>query len=230
MKSVIIIPARLESKRFPGKVLQDIDGQTLLERCYKSLLPFRAFIATPDKEIVDEVTIWLSRERIIMTSSSCRNGTERVAEAVNTIGLEDDDIVIDVQADQFGFQNLDFIEEISQLLEYGAELVTVVCPLKSEEDIHDANIVKAHVNVEVGKLDTIGWFARKIPPAFSEPMNLYRHIGVYAARKRMFDWYLNTPPSPTEIMLSLEQLRWRKPFVPCYISKAPCVIDTPEDM
>ena len=242
MKRVVIIPARMGSTRFPGKLLMDIDGQTLLKRCYEDIYQATVhmyetgvssqipiYIATPDKVIVEEVSEWASSEKIIKTPLECRNGTERVAMAAKLLGLEDEDIIVNTQADQYGFSDKGFLEVLMSLIEHGANLATAVCPLQ-DSDLENRHVVKASVDVKKGEVDIVSWFARTIPNAFHESVNLYRHVGIYAARKKMFDWYLKKEPTGSEKAFDLEQLRWKHPFAVGYLAAGPVTIDTPNQL
>jgi len=99
MKKVIVIPARMQSKRLPGKPLIDIMGKTVLqrtwERCRQVFNPENIFVATDHKKIAEHCD--KTGMNVIMTSSACLTGTDRVAEFAEKV---DADIYINVQGDE----------------------------------------------------------------------------------------------------------------------------------
>ena len=102
MKIVAIIPARYASTRLPGKPLLAETGKTLIQHVVDAVTPAkkldRVVVATDDDRIVEAVRAFGGEA--VMTSPDCRSGTDRVAEAAATLGLADDDIVINVQGDE----------------------------------------------------------------------------------------------------------------------------------
>ena len=94
-----IIPSRYGSTRFPGKPLALIDGVMMMERVYRqaSKALERVVVATDDSRIYDAVKGFGGE--VVMTSSECRNGTERVAEAYKSLGVKAD-VVINIQGDE----------------------------------------------------------------------------------------------------------------------------------
>jgi 3-deoxy-manno-octulosonate cytidylyltransferase (CMP-KDO synthetase) len=128
MKIVIGIPARMGSTRFPGKPLCDILGKTMIEHCYKrcALSKYKTdlFIATCDKEIQDAVEGFGGN--VIMTNPNIQRPGLRVAEAAETLNLDDDDIVVVVQGDE-PLVHPDMIDLAIQ-------------PLLNEDDVYVSNL------------------------------------------------------------------------------------------
>jgi 3-deoxy-manno-octulosonate cytidylyltransferase (CMP-KDO synthetase) len=128
MKIVIGIPARMGSTRFPGKPLCDILGKTMIEHCYKrcALSKYKTdlFIATCDKEIQDAVEGFGGN--VIMTNPNIQRPGLRVAEAAETLNLDDDDIVVVVQGDE-PLVHPDMIDLAIQ-------------PLLNEKDVYVSNL------------------------------------------------------------------------------------------
>ncbi|MBL7178763.1 MAG: 3-deoxy-manno-octulosonate cytidylyltransferase, partial [Desulfobacterales bacterium] len=102
MKTVVIIPTRYGSSRFPGKPLAQIGGKPMIqwvfEKASRAADITDVFVATDDRRISDAVKGFGGSA--VMTSAQNRTGTDRVAEAAETIGLDPDDIVVNVQGDQ----------------------------------------------------------------------------------------------------------------------------------
>lgn len=235
MDSIVIIPARMASARYPGKPLIKIQGKSLLYRCYQNVLKASrvsaVYIATPDQEIVDEVKSWPDSPECILTSRTCRNGTERVAEAIRLENIPENTVVVNCQGDQYGFTSGDFIEGPVRMVQEqkGDFVATVVCPLDPRA-VGKRNVVKV-VLKSTPSSTLISQFAREIP--FSYSFQVYQHVGVYAARAREFLAYTKMPVSLDEEQQSLEQLRWMKAGVPIgayYIQKIPRTIDVPENI
>ena len=116
MKFKVIIPARYDSSRFPGKVLKLIDGKTMLEHVYDNAKNSQAddvFIAT-DSDIVYEAASKFTKN-IYMTSNNNKNGTERVAELSEALNWLPEDLVINLQADmpELKFDNINLLAEKS---------------------------------------------------------------------------------------------------------------------
>lgn len=241
MKQVVIIPARLESKRFPGKVLKVIEDKTLLQRCWESvkICGYEAFVAT-DNDLIEKEAISFGA-KVLRTSSSVRNGTERVAEAANLLGLENDVIVVNCQADMFGFYRRKTISGPIKAIEEGKAVMATVGHRVPINDSHLGGFVPENYfqflrSKHVVKMSFIEedallfgrdmkdfrWHAVSIP--------LYIHFGVYAARKDSFDWYAAAPPNAAEKEENLEQLRWQDDIHVTEISELPAKVDTEKDL
>ncbi len=144
--SIIIIPARYESSRFPGKPLVDILGKSLIQRvwgqCVKAFYSDKVFIATDDERI--EKHCEENGMQCVMTSDECLTGTDRVAEAFKKIG-KPYQTIINVQGDEPLVQPEDILE-VAKAHEAGREFYNIVCcgicNIKSEEEFRNPNIVK----------------------------------------------------------------------------------------
>lgn len=235
-RPVLIIPARMDSSRLPGKPLIDIFGKTLLRRCYEEaqcsqmIAVSDIYITTPDREVVDEIVErWhgFSKKNIVWTSPNCRNGTERVAETVELLGLSEDTVVVNYQADQFGFRSRDFIDGPVLLVQSGTfQVATVVSPLW-RGDCSNPQVVKAILKYSPAG-EYISQFLRDVPASYSD--QLYRHVGIYAATAGQFLEYANLPETKEERDQKLEQLRWQELIGAYFIQAPPVTIDTPEDI
>ncbi|MGZ3593749.1 MAG: cytidylyltransferase domain-containing protein, partial [Syntrophales bacterium] len=117
MKVVCIIPARYTSTRFPGKALAVLLGKPMIQHVYERVLAAGtvsfAAVATDDERIIAAVERFGGRA--IMTAASHRSGTDRIAEAVSRLDVDDSDIVVNVQGDQPLFEPLQ-IDEVAQPL------------------------------------------------------------------------------------------------------------------
>ena len=111
MKSIIVIPARMQSSRLPGKPLIDINGKTLLQRtynqCAKAFPKERIYIATDNIQIENHCKA--KNMQVVMTSNNCLTGTDRVAEVAEQIEA---DYYINVQGDEPMISSNDIVKEI----------------------------------------------------------------------------------------------------------------------
>lgn len=230
MKALAVIPARLASTRLPRKMLRLIAGKTLLEWVYhavqQSPLLDAVIVATDSEEIMT-----LCRERgwnARMTSSSCRNGTERVHEIAHSIAA---DVYVCIQGDE----PLTRPEHIGALLDVMKPEVVQVGTLKvsaRESDIGNPNAVKVVT-------DTAGralYFSRA-PIPFDRDQTVsaryYKHLGFYAYRKAALDSFVGLPESELERVERLEQLRFLENGVPIFVAETrfdTIGVDTEEDL
>lgn len=190
MKTAVIIPARLESTRFPEKMLAKVDNSmNLIQRVHHWCCCFHdkedVYVATDSKRIAH-----LFPKQAIMTSSDCPNGTARVAEAAREL---DYDNFINVQGDMIDVPPV-FDMLISRLLNYN---VATVYTNFNDKQRQDPNSVKM-----VHNLMTAQWFARGIT-GYGD-----WHLGIYAYKKSALMAYNYLTVYEPELYESLEQLRW----------------------
>ena len=132
MATHIVIPARLNSRRLPGKMLLDINGKSLIRRTYEvaSVAELDSItIATDSVDIRDHCQDFANK--ICMTSTSHQSGTERVGEVVDLFDFDDDDIVINLQGDEPLLPS-DVLIQLAESLSYhrSASMATVATPIK----------------------------------------------------------------------------------------------------
>lgn len=208
MRTICVIPARWDSTRFPGKPLANVGGKTLLERTHaiaRSIFePRDIWVATDDEDILQHVLA--SGGRATLTSSSHRNGTERCAEAANRLGLDHDDIVINLQGDACMTPS-SYLWEMERFLtdrEAPRDVVTVVQPVTN---VVEQGIVYATCN----RFGDALYFSRsRIPPGTQQ----LRHVGVYGYSVGALRLYAAASPGPYEQAEGLEQLRFLEQAIP----------------
>ncbi len=209
MKKVFgVIPARFASTRFPGKMLAQIRGKSLIQRTYEnaSLCPSldRLFVATDYERIADHVRSFGGN--VIMTSPSCKNGTERLAESLeNEPLLKESEILVNIQGDHpcIGKKT---IEDVIQALKEDPEssLSTAVSPIDDPEEIFSSHVVKCVFDQKGRAL----YFSRSpIPYHKKSCMCYYYHVGIYAYRTSFLPIYVNLPNTPLQEKEDLEQLK-----------------------
>ena len=225
MKAVIIIPARYGSTRYPGKPLVPLktrEGKKSLiqlswEAANKVSGISEIYVATDDKRIEEHAVAFGAK--VIRTSSKCKNGTERCAEAVINARLEAE-IIVNFQGDAPLTPSW-FVEEIIASLkaDKSTDMATPVLRL----DRKSYNLF-----FEDRKSDRVGgttvvfdkdmyalYFSKELIPFFEiskieqdKPIPCYHHVGVYAYRKNILREYLSWPESKLEKLEGLEQLRF----------------------
>lgn len=236
MKVAILIPARMESTRFPGKALVDILGTSLIMRVYhqamKSWASPDVYVATDSPDIANHVTS--NGGKVILTASHHISGTDRIIEAASKI---DADIIINVQGDE-PLIDPEQINQLITLLQRDMVLIGTMCtPIYTSTELFDYNVVKL---VKTNS-DKVLYFSRQAIPAhrdlkYEEWINnaqYYKHLGIYGFKKLALDAIKALPPSRLENAESLEQLKWLDNGldVYCTISNHQCIgVDIPDDV
>lgn len=199
MKKIIIIPARMQSVRFPGKVIYPIHGIPMVVRtakCAQEVLGCdQVVVATEDPQVVSVCADWAIST--IVTGAHHHNGTERCAEAARILGLESTDQVINLQADLPHIQP-DLLAEMFKFIPY--YIMTAAVAVEGSPST-DANIVKVAMAWDQKAL----WFSRK--PIRSSARVWYNHIGVYGFENKDLQQYARLLVCDMELQESLEQMR-----------------------
>ncbi len=206
-KFVVIIPARYASTRLPGKPLKRIGDKTLIQHvCYRASESDadEIIVATDDNRIFDHIAE--SGFKAVMTSESCQSGTDRIAEAANTLELDDEAIIVNLQGDE-PFMPAEVINQIAaSLVENSEAVMSTGCErLKEIKDYSNPDIVK----VVRDKNDLALYFSRSYIP-FSRNDNeqtVYKHLGIYAYRTSYVKKFASLNPCELELTEKLEQLR-----------------------
>ena len=204
----VIIPARYDSARLPGKLLKNIHGKTLIERTYSNAIlsaSKRVIIATDDQKISDVAKTFGAE--VCLTSDSHTSGTSRIAEAMELLGFADDEIIVNVQGDEPMLSPKVIDQVAKNLNESNMDMATLCEQIESEDLYYDPNCVKVVYNMR-GKAM---YFSRSPIPAFRNPQELdlglcYRHIGIYAYRAGFLSQYARLSSSRLEVAEKLEQL------------------------
>jgi len=241
MADYIIIPVRYDSSRLPGKALLDLCGKPMVQRVYESACKtkIKNIIVATDNEKVAACVNSFGGE-VCMTSTQHRSGTERIAEAIDTLGLADHDVVINMQGDEC-FVPAEVIHQLLDDFEQETMQVSTLCePIKMIDEIFDPNVVKIVMDQQGFAL----YFSRApVPwdratfdknPDISADYIAYRHIGIYGYRAGLIRRYVQLTPSPLEKIEFLEQLRllWHGEKIHVLQASKPTGIgiDTPTDL
>jgi 3-deoxy-manno-octulosonate cytidylyltransferase (CMP-KDO synthetase) len=236
LSTIVVIPARYESTRFPGKPLALIAGRPMIEHVYRRAAAARGvsrvIVATDDARIAGAVAAFGGEA--MMTSPAHATGTDRLAEVAPSL---DCDIVVNVQGDE-PLVAPEMIEQAVAPFRSNADLLmsSLRSAITHPDDLHDPNVVKVVVDVD----DFALYFSRAaIPsdrdgrlPAGREPM-AWRHIGLYAYRRTFLPRFAALSPTPLERRERLEQLRALEHGirikVPATAHEA-LGVDTPDDL
>lgn len=208
--AVCIIPARLESSRFPGKVLASETGRPLIQHVVEQVRSARTIgriVVAADDERVARAVASFGGE-VVMTSPAHTNGTSRLGEACDRLGLADEATIVNVQGDEPEIEPA-CIDQVVEALEGGAAPVaTGAYPFEGDDDPNDPHAVKV-----VRRLDgTALYFSRACVPHdrdwdSPERARPLHHLGLYAYRRSFLRVYLTLSPTPLEQAEKLEQLR-----------------------
>lgn len=210
-KVIAVIPARYRSNRFKGKPLALIDGkpmiQHVVERAGKVRLLSRVVVATDDHRIAETVAGFGGE--YVLTRDDHVTGTDRLAEAVELMNIDEQDVIVNIQGDQPLFPG-EIIEQVAApLLEDPAlPMSTLIYKIVRPEEIDDPNHVKTVFDCHRNAL----YFSRSpIPfqrnPEEKEQPTYYKHLGIYAYRKGFLVTFVGLPEGEWEKFEKLEQLR-----------------------
>jgi 3-deoxy-manno-octulosonate cytidylyltransferase (CMP-KDO synthetase) len=239
---VVLIPARLASTRLPRKALADIGGVPMIVRVARQAERSRAsrvVVAADDDEIVAACAS--HGVSALLTAAHHANGSDRIAEASEALGLGDDEIVVNVQGDEPLIEPA-LIDACAALLAERGECVmsTVAHSIDERVDFENPHIVKVVLDARGHALyfsrapipwprDAAG--ASRVPAASLRPL---RHVGLYAYRAGFLRRFPLLPHSPLEEIERLEQLRvlWHGERIAVHVSDlAPGIgVDTADDL
>lgn len=230
MNPIVLIPARYQSSRYPGKPLVGLKGATgtfkpLIQRSVEAARRVRGvsgvFVTTDDERIADACTKF--GVGVIMTSPGCRNGTERCSEALAS--LHEPDLVINFQGDAL-LTPPDFVEALIRRMENDPEalVATPAMRLRTNEVLDlKAEEAAGRVGGTSVVTDAAGralYFSKRLIPYLppwaleSELSPVRLHVGIYAYRPQALKLYRETPLSELETLEGLEQLRFLDAGIP----------------
>lgn len=238
-----IIPAHVESTRLKEKLLLpsfQFPGKPLLYDSFHRLqriFGMQVFVASDSAVIRDMMTEWDFGRQFVRTGKHS-NGSLRVAEAAHKLGLRNDDIVVNFQADEVSFPVTEFHDFFSQYEQAqifkGSDNVigTFIAPLRSLEEYKNPSVVKVAVAHMQAKLIFAQYFSRSPIPYFSKPEDFYfragyQHIGIYCAPAHLFQTFGCHPD--IEGLEQIQPLLSGTPFYCHPISQTPLQINTQQD-
>ena len=231
--ALIVIPARMQAQRLPGKPMLDIAGEPMIVHVWRRAMAAevgRVVVATDAEEIV--AAIRKAGGEAIMTRADHVSGSDRVFEAVSKIDPDGErDIVINVQGDLPTLEPRLVRACLEPLSVKGVHIATIACEIKQAEERTNPNVVKV-VGTPVGpnRLRAL-YFTRATAPHGEGP--LYHHIGMYAYRRNSLERFISLKPSTLERRERLEQLRAIEDGMRIdvgLVDTVPLGVDTPADL
>ncbi|MFZ5908370.1 MAG: 3-deoxy-manno-octulosonate cytidylyltransferase [Nitrospirota bacterium] len=208
MTAIVIIPARYQSARFPGKLLCPLKGKPIIQHVYenakKAILPDDVIIATDSETVFEKVSVFGGKAA--MTDKKHPSGTDRIAEVAASL---DCDIIVNVQGDEPLIRPEMIDEVISLLDDTRASMGTLAKKIREAQEIMDPNVVKVVFTSEGFAL----YFSRSPIPFLAShsehkaAYSCYKHIGIYSYRRDALLTLTRMSPSCLEQTEKLEQLR-----------------------
>lgn len=229
-----MIPARYSASRFPGKLMQDLEGKTVIRRTYEATVAtnlFDAVYVVTDSEIIYNEIV-SHGGKAIMSKKVHESGSDRIAEAVQDLDV---DIVVNVQGDE-PFTESESLEKVLNVFKNDdsneIDLASLMVEIKDWDEISNPNTVK----VIVDQNDFALYFSRSpipYPRDKNAGVKYFKHKGIYAFRKQALLDFYNLPMRPIEASEKIECIRYLE-----YGKKIKMVetniegveIDTPEDL
>lgn len=234
----VLIPARLASTRLPDKALVDLAGLPMVVRVAQACAAAGAsqvVVATDHPRI--EAACVAHGVRAVMTRPDHASGSDRLAEACELLGLDGDDVVVNVQGDE-PLIPAALVARCARLLDEHPDcpVATVAHRIDDADEWRNPNVVKVVLDAQGRAL----LFSRApiphprdVPPGGLPPGAL-RHLGIYAYRAGFLRRFPSLEPAPLERTEALEQLRvlWHGHRIAVYVTDhAPGTgVDTPEDL
>ena len=226
---IIIIPARLKSKRLEKKLLRRVNGLPMIIRVAKSAEELelgRVIVGTDSFEIFKLCE--KNNVESMMTKTEHKSGTDRINEVYSNI-KDEFDLIVNLQGDLPVFTKELFEKTIKLFLDDSVDIGSAVCDLKDAE-ILDRDIVKAEVHLDKRNSGFAKDFTRT---PFKQNNNLYHHIGIYIYRPKILEKFVKLSQSINEKERNLEQMRAMDNSLKIKLTKVshnPPSVDTIEDL
>ena len=234
MNIISMIPARYSASRFPGKLMQDLEGKTVIRRTYEATVATNLFdnvyVVTDSNIIYNEITS--HGGKAIKSKKEHKSGSDRIAEAIQNLDV---DIVVNVQGDE-PFTERKSLEKLLQVFKNDEtkeiDLASLMVKINDWGEIKNPNTVKVIVDQNNFAL----YFSRSpipYPRDKEADTNYYKHKGIYAFRKQALLDFYNLPMQSIEAAEKIECIRYLE-----YGKKIKMIetnvegveIDTPEDL
>lgn len=233
--ALIVIPARMQATRLPGKPLADIHGEPMIVHVWRRAMAAesgRVVVATDSEEI--HAAIRKAGGEAVMTRADHISGSDRVYEAISRVDPEGDfDIIVNLQGDLPTLEPHLVQQCIAPLKEKGPQIATLAAEITEASERENPNVVKVVGTPVPGHAKRLRalYFTRATAPAGEGP--LYHHIGIYAYRRSAIERFVTLRPSPLELREKLEQLRALEDGMRidvAIVDTVPLGVDTPHDL
>lgn len=240
MRSLIVIPARWGSSRFPGKPLIQIAGKSMIERVYTRCKMSRAdevLVATDHEQIYHAVQAFGGK--VVRTSTHHLNGTSRCGEVLEKLVVEQQHFhwLVNVQGDEPFIDPHHINQLLDSAMESDADVLTRIVPATGLE-AQNPNVVKAVCGHLQNNCRPVLYFSRAAIPFQrhdGKQAAYFRHIGIYAFRSKTLHQLISLPEGELELSEHLEQLRWMEHGYKVHAVEGEAAettpaVDTPEDL
>jgi len=233
-RTLVVIPARMQSTRLPDKPLADIAGKPMIVHVWRRAMEAqvgRVVVATDNDAVL--ATVRAVGGEAVMTRADHPSGSDRVFEAVCRVDPGGDfEFILNLQGDLPMLAQSLPRDCLAPLLDGDADIATIAAEITKPEDRTNPNAVKV-----VGASTTVPrrlralYFTRATAPFGEGP--LYHHFGMYAYRRAALERFVSLQPSPLERREQLEQLRALEDGM-CIdvtiVDSVPVEVNTPEDL
>lgn len=234
MKVISMIPARYSATRFPAKLMQDLDGKTVILRTYQATVNTglfdEVFVVTDSDIIYNEIIS--NGGKAIMSKNQHQSGSDRIAEAVEDFDV---DIVVNVQGDE-PFTEKESLQKVLEVFKTDdkaeIDLASLMVEIQDWEEIANPNTVKVIVDQHNFAL----YFSRSpipFPRDKEAGARYFKHKGIYAFRKQALLDFYNLPMQfleATEKIECIRYLEYGKRIKMVETSTEGVEIDTPQDL
>jgi len=231
MKTIIIIPVRMASSRFPNKPMALIGGKPMVQHVWEKAIASKlgeVLVACAEKEVSDLIDSLGGKA--IMTNPSIPSGTDRVFAALKDYaGVDELDSIINLQGDMPLISSEDIVK-VNIPLTQGFDVGTLVTSINDEEN-KNINITKAKVTWI--KNNFIGEATDFYKTPKLDIKNVYHHVGIYSFRYAALKKFVHLPTSQNELYHKLEQWRALDAKMTIgvnYVNEVPISVDTKEDL
>lgn len=233
MKTIVVIPARYKSSRFPGKPLVSLLGKPMIlwvaELSAKAVGKDSVYVATDDERIAE--TVKQAGFQVVMTGSEALTGTDRLAEFAEVV---DADIYINVQGDEPLVSPRDILNAIEEKKAHLNQVINGYCPLSASEDPFSVNIPKVIFNEQQQMI----YMSRQAIPGVKDnrfaPPEYYKQVCIYAfSRQELLDYGQFGRKSTIEQSEDIEILRfmeWGQGIRMFKTQSGSLAVDIPEDV
>ena len=231
--TMIVIPARMQATRLPGKPLADIAGAPMIVHVWRRAIASgvgRVAVATDSDEIA--AAIACAGGEAIMTRADHPSGSDRIFEAIEKADPERRiDRIVNLQGDLPTLDSSLIAACLAPLDDPAVDIATLAAVIEHEDEKTNPNVVKVVGSPISDKRLRALYFTRARAPAGDGP--LYHHIGIYAYRRASLARFIALPPSPLEKREKLEQLRALEAGMRIdvtVVDAVPLGVDTPDDL
>ncbi len=231
--ALIVIPARMQASRLPGKPLADIHGEPMIAHVWRRAMAAelgRVVVATDAEEIM--AAIRKAGGEAIMTRAAHVSGSDRVFEAVSRIDPEGDyEFIVNLQGDLPTLEPRLVRACLAPLSTKGVHIATLACEITDEAEKTASSVVKVVGTPVAERRLRALYFTRATAPSGDGP--LYHHIGIYAYRRNALERFVALRPSTLELREKLEQLRALEDGMRIdveLVDTVPLGVDTPADL